>query len=302
MGGLSSPSPRPVALGLLLAANALIASAMPWMGFFLSWAGFGQRSFFIGPGIWLGQGVWMACWFSLSQHSLRYRVLASLSALGVANLAIAFYACQFAIFYYRFYHGWSQIDIPWMAGWSDFFRNGLVCLALLTGIYAILLPVRRMRGIELGIRRTAADEAARTGQFRISEWMIWTVLAVLPLAIIRWLMRDDLFAPLVVFLVIIAVGMLLLGMPAFFASAIRSYWPIGIAVSFTYVLGVLWFYSSGADLLGLSWGGPVVDLRVVLYVAMPALAALYANNLILQALGIGLVVVPPPTREAARGR
>jgi hypothetical protein len=210
----------------------LIAAAMPWVGFFLiSSLRFGQRSFYIGPGIWLGQMLWLACWFSLSQQSLRYRLVVSLGALALANLAIAYFDCVFTIVYYRMYHGWYGHEIRWADGWSLFARNMWVSVAFLVGVFALLLPVRRMRGIELGFPRTADEGAARTGQFRISEWMVWTVLAVAPLAIVRWLMRDDLFAPLLVFLIIITVGMLLLGVPAFFASAIRRYWPLGIAAS-----------------------------------------------------------------------
>jgi hypothetical protein len=76
---------------------------------------------------------------------------------------------------------------------------------------------------------------------------------------------------------------------------------VGIAASFGYVLAALWFYSSGAEYLGIAWGGQIVELRVALCVVLPALGAIYANNMVLQALGIALVVVPPPAKEAARG-
>jgi hypothetical protein len=284
---LPKPSERSFAIALLVLINLAMLWAVPatvWQLQISGWLGAGRAQWpiLVYAGMVIGQVVWLCCWFSLSQTRLTFRLAVLTISLFVGSLQVFLFPVLFTP---RFPTAAEMQAIQqWICYWV------LRELALVLCFYAVLLPIRRLWGLAVGVTNEHAAVNAALRQFRIAEWMGWTAIAVLPLAILRWLDSGDQFLEMLLFFYLAAFGSLALGVPMFCASLMGTRSVVAVPIAIVYAFAIAWLHGEGAYRLGLYRGGPMVEFRVAIAVLVPAIAAICLNNLVLQFVGIRLLV------------
>ena len=136
-----------------------------------------------------GQMVTLAYWFSLSRDTLWFRLGILFTTVCGSTLGTTLAGIYWQLqFYYqqdpadRPFVNW--FEVVWLVVWS-FLTYSVLCLALFFLAYAILLPIRRLRGIALGSAEPDGTGSPIKRQFQIYEWMIWTVIVAAPLVMVR---------------------------------------------------------------------------------------------------------------------
>ncbi len=180
---------RRLATAILLLANVVGAPVAWWIveGFGAS----GAWSYYFCQGVFLGQCVWLAFWFSLSQLRLTYRAAALLLVLPAMSAANHYFWSLPPWYWWSIPRQYLDRHFADPVVWTALKTNTGLCLALVLAIYALVLPIRRLRGIALGIPRQDCGVSVAKWQFRILDWMVWSAIAGLSVAVFRWTINDD---------------------------------------------------------------------------------------------------------------
>ena len=288
MAAASGQSERPIATALLLLGNLIAVQFAPYLLFAINPRGISQLFWMIG--VLAGQCVWLAFWFSMSQLRLRYRVTALLVTVPIAN-AVYQYGWIMAPWYW--FRVPRELLLEHLANsrlWSATVMGTGFCLSFVLVMYAILLPIRRLRGISLG--RRPPDAAARHNrQFTVRDWMIWSAVGGLSIAIFRWTVPDDRFLLMLYFGSVVAAVAVLIG-AAFFSASLCGYRSlVAMPLALAFVLAVAWLGTEGAyQLPGFPASGPPIEFRMAIAVITSAWIAIGLNNLMLRCFGVRLHV------------
>ena len=280
---------RPLATAILLLANAAGAPVTWWI--VMAMGARGAWPYYFCQGVFVGQCVWLAFWFSLSRQRLVYRAVALLLVLPAMSAVNQYFWSLPPWLWWSIPRQYLDRHFADPVAWTALKTNTGLWLALFLAIYALLLPVRRLRGIALGVRQQQCATSAAKRQFRILDWMVWSAIAGLSLAVLRWTIHDDRFLLYLYFGSVAAVVLLLIG-AAFFSASMCGYRSlIAMPLALAFVLGVAWLGTEGA--YSLPWfpaTGPPIEFRMAFSVVTGSWVAIGTNNLLLYLLGYRLHV------------
>jgi hypothetical protein len=251
---------------LLVMGNLVLLALLPDVIWWLQIRG--TRVFFWLQGIALGQMIWLGLWFSFSRIPLILRAAVAVGVLLLLNVLILMRPYYSPVFLGHF-----------------FFQSNAVCLAWVLSVYACVLPIRRLRGIVLGIPFKEKGPEKRR-QFLLRDVALWTALFLAPLALLRAVFPNDLFPILANFFAMFVLLELLLGIPLFVAGLCGQQSWLAVPLAFGYMLLAAWLLGEVFYRFGNFGSGPYPDFREFANLLMPAAGMVSLNNIILQLMGL----------------